>query len=953
MPTPLTDWQRRLDGHFARLASTRGASGFPLFAFEHGLSADDLATVGELLRNSPPEDLPLGLHWLVWVVCAAEAGYEYTGGEYWPILAKYGRQWLEPIHQRRLREWFEKFQGRYQGVTPSGAWAGHFKYIAWPITHAVVPSYLQEQLAQSLFALRFRLARLDDVRPRSVGRFLAENLWDATSRLREFLQQEELVGRIVLALLNNAHSDEQSPIYPPTLKRILADLERVQSAKELLKETQRYVGDRLKTGGRTYGPSTQANRGLQGSSTEAPVSLISKARLLLQPSGPAKWSVLVEMPCLAGVARLSPSLREFVQKTRCKVAGVEGGWRPGGWLLASAQRPRLNFWPKGGAMLAQFERADEVFETQVGDALQLSEGPIWVCRIGDDGRAHEIATRLVRPGRNYILLSEGHLPTDYSHLRSCDVDCAGINVGLLSIPKTVGSDDLTRLGRLGVQVARTVRISPAGLTARAWDGEGRSAWLTTDNPCFAIVHDHPVAGYEVRLDAAPEVFVGAGPAGVPVFVSLPALRAGTHTLGVRIRRDIVGAHLSAPPADSVMTLDVREPEPWISGATAHTGMTMAVEPHDPSLDVFWEGNVGVTVLGPAGHSATAALVLYGFRGEEILRDEIGTFALPIEAEEWKRRLSPFVRAEERQWPFLEAASGRVLIRGDELGELRIPLERSVKPLRWLCHQSQNTLTLRLIDDTGSDSAARVEYSDLARPAMPVSIAAEQAREGFRVEAPGGLYEASSGPHADKVIASAPQIRGGLAGLGVRPDLTDVNHEPPSVPRLLDLLRKWSAPQLAGPLAAIRRELVFKRLLSHLASDLGGRAWAQAENVFLAQPPSEHAAQQLQRAVGASPGFLSVLRRDHERMMVPFVQGVSWFSDVATRYEISSDRGLCDFALQIAGQPHRLVSLPAPALDALLRELRTSGVLFRAARFMALVSAARNPNPLSQALPRWA
>jgi hypothetical protein len=27
--------------------------------------------------------------------------------------------------------------------------------------------------------------------------------------------------------------------------------------------------------------------------------------------------------------------------------------------------------------------------------------------------------------------------------------------------------------------------------ARAWDGEGHTEWLTTESPCFGIVHDHP------------------------------------------------------------------------------------------------------------------------------------------------------------------------------------------------------------------------------------------------------------------------------------------------------------------------------------------------------------------------------------------------------------------------------------------------------------------------------
>jgi hypothetical protein len=956
MPTPLAEWHRRLDSHFANLASTRAASGFPLFALEHGLSADEFADVEQLLRNSAPEDLPLGLHWLVWVVCAAEAGYSYTGGEYWPILAQYETQWLDSVNQRRLGEWFERFQKRYQGVKPSGTWAAHFKYIAWPITHAVLPAYLQEQLAKALFGLRYRLARLDDTSPGAIGRFLSENLWDAPSRLREFLQQEELAGRIVLALLNTDHASHLSPIYPSTLKRVLTDLERVHGAREWLKETQRYVAERFRAGGRTYGalpgkasPSFQANP-REG---DASGPLVSKARLLLRPSGANRWSVLAEIPSLAAIARQSPALREYVQRTRCKLTGVENGWRPGGWLLANSQRPRLDFWPKAGTPLARFEPSNDAFGRLTGDALRLTEGPIWVCRIGEDGQAHEITTRLVRPGRNYVLLRESALPTGYAHLRHCEIDCADVHAGLLSVPKLVTADDAKRLDELGVQVARTVRIQPAGLPARAWDGEGRSGWLTTEAPCFAIVHDHPIAGYQVQLDSEPVVSIAAGPVGSPVFVTLSPLRAGRHTLTVRIRRDSGASLPSTPGGDDVMTLDVREPEPWIAGTTAHAGMALTVEPNDPSLDAFLEGGVGVTVLGPLGRAVSAALVLHGVQGQELLRAEIGRFDLPLAADEWKRRLAPFLLDDERQWPFLEAASGKLLLRGEELGELRVTLERVVKPLRWLCRHSHSALTLRLIDDTGSEAPARIRFWGFARPAAPVDLSVETVVAGYDIDPPGGLYEAVTGQHADIIIASAPQIRGGFESLGPRPDLGDLRHGSAPVARLLELLRLWAAPRLAGPLVGVRRELVFREILNCLVGEIAGRSWAQAEAAFLNQSQSEAAGQQLQRAVGTSPGFLSLVRRDHERTMPVFSEGVVWFSEAATRYAVCTDRGLCDFALQMASRPQGLASLPAPVLEGMLKELRGRASLFRAARFAALLSAAKNPSAISGALPRWA
>jgi hypothetical protein len=245
MPMPLEQWQERLEGHFAELAKARANSGFPLFALEHGLADHELEEIDRQLSSRIKAGFLLNPHWLVWVVFATERGYDYDGGEYWHPIEERTIHWDLP-HRRQLRGWFKKFQETYHGVIPSGPWAEWFSIIAWPITHAILPKYLQWQFAKALYDLRYRLVRLDPVTPADVGRLLAENTWDASSRFREFLQQEELVGRIVLALLSDRKVEGQSPIYESTLERLVSDLEKVQSAREWLKETRRYVAARFK-----------------------------------------------------------------------------------------------------------------------------------------------------------------------------------------------------------------------------------------------------------------------------------------------------------------------------------------------------------------------------------------------------------------------------------------------------------------------------------------------------------------------------------------------------------------------------------------------------------------------------------------------------------------------------------------------------------------------------------
>jgi len=953
MPMPLKEWQERMETHFAQLASARSQSGFPLFALEHGLTEDEVEEIGGLVRSRLAGDLWLASHWLVWVVYATELGYDYYGDEYWPSFEERTPQWRERGSRNQLRTWFSKFQTTYHGVKPSGQWADWFSIIAWPITHAILPKYLQGQFAKTLYDLRYRLARLEDLSSSVVGQFLAANAWEASSRFREFLQQEELAGRIVLALLSDREVEGQSPIYPPTLQRLVSDLEQVQNAREWLKETRRFVADRLKGAGRGPGGTSTGRQGQHsGGKDDARAPLGIRPTLMLRRSGTSTWSVVIDIPSFAGVARLYPELRAFLTRTRCKVAGTGDTWLPTGWLLSGAQRRVLKSWPGAGAPLVNFERSNEILDHLIDSETRLSAGPIWLCRIGADGLAREITGRIVRPGRKYILLSEAALPSGQPLLAPCSLDCDGINVSVLSMPDTLSSDNMSWLQRSGLQVARTIRIWPAGLPGRGWDGEGHSEWLTTEAPCFGIVHDYPLDAYSLRLNNGAETLIETCSVGSPVFVKIPPLPAGRHTLSVKARRGYRASAIpSSPAAEGIVTLEVREPEPWIPGTTSHAGLAISLDPHDPSLDTFWEGDVGVSILGPAGHHVTCAISLATANGMELLSEQIGIFDLPVTAAEWLTRFSQFVKHEGRALAFLEAASGRFLIKADELGEYALRLERDVKPVRWVCRSINRLTTIRLIDDTGRDDAATCRFFSLRRPAESMSLGAENVLTGFQVPTPGGLFEAQHGEFLDTMIVST-QIEGGFQGLVIEPDLHDLDGGTIQIRHILDLLRLWNEARLLGPLVGMRRSRVIDRLVNRLYSRLCGSRWAEAEAVYLSNPQSEPAMRQLERLVGGLPGFSVILRRDYERMEAGTGPGTQWYAEVAARYQVCLEQGLCEFALQLASQPHQLLLLPKPILDGLLREINEKIVLLRGARLLALLAAAKNRGFSGGALPRW-
>ena len=555
MPMPLDKWQERLERHFAELASARAKSGFPLFALEHGLTDKELEEIDQQLCTQIRAGSQLSGLWLVCVIFATERGYDYDGGEYWNLIEERTMHW-DLAHRRRLRTWFKKFQETYGGVVPSGPWAEWFRNIAWPITHAILPKYLQWQFAKALYELRYRLAGFDALSSPDIGRLLSQNTWDASSRFREFLQQEELVGRLVLALLSDRKVEGQSPIYEPTLERLVSDLERVQSAREWLKETRGYVTEKLKGTGRGLNPRPMGHESAYPSKTGGTVDPPDiRPVLMLRRSNSSSWSIVVELPSLAGVARLHPDLRTFLKITRCKIAGAGDTWLPMGWLATTSQKRVLKSWPGSSVPLIKFERPNPIIDHLINSETRLSKGSIWLCRIGSDGLAHEITGRIVRPGQRYIVLSESALPASNPMLGECSVDCTGVIAGLLSVPDKFLTEDLGFLQQLELEVARTVRIWPAGIAGRGWDGEGHSEWLTTEPPCFGIIHDHPLDVFSLRLDNGTETLIEAGSVKHPLFIKLPILPAGRHTLSVKAgHRTDTYPTLSSPPAEGTVTL---------------------------------------------------------------------------------------------------------------------------------------------------------------------------------------------------------------------------------------------------------------------------------------------------------------------------------------------------------------------------------------------------------------
>ena len=945
----LEQWQNRVARHFESLTRSRADSGLHLFALEHGLNDEEIQEVSSLLRSHLQAGLALSPYWLLWVIYATEQGYKYEGDEYWQSFELETPGW-EAKDRYQLSRWFTRFQSTHDGVVPSGRWAEHFRIISKPITHAILPKYLQLQFARTLFDLRHLLASLATLEPAHIGRLLRANAYHASTRFQEFLQQEALTGRIVLALLREEPVAGSEPIYPRTLQRLVEDLERVRNTREWLRETRRFVRDRFKGIGRgLFRSSVPPGAPRQQETPQLGV----RPGIMLGYRGAGIWSVRLEIPSFRNVAVIGPDIQSFLRNTRCRLNGADD-FKPAGWLLSGNRKGILRSWPDAQKPLLQFERPhgpiDNILETE----CRLNPGPIWLFRIGSDGTAREIAGRVVRPNGSYIVATTGKLPDQHPWMTACHIDCAGINAFRLQIPSEVSAKDTEWLKGLDLQVARTIQVWPAGLPGRGWDGEGRSEWLTTEAPCFGIMHDHPVDAYRLRLNAGAETEIQTSQIGDPIFVRLEPLPAGKHTLTVKARRSpTLDSVVPTSAAEGFVDLHVRQPEPWTRGVASHCGLIATVDPHDANLDMFWRNKVSLSVLGPESRSVRLVVSLKNRNGDVILSEQIGgPMELPVLPDPWRERFAQFLEHEQNTWRYLEAVNGQLDVNGEELGKFSFQFEHEIVPLRWVVQRGGNNVVARLIDDTGLEgSEPGVLFFSMNRPLKAKRHSSSTALSGMPIDPPGGLVRASQGDCRDAVVISSGLTASGFQGLGIAPDFAELRDNSVALADSLRLYADWYNSRQFGPLVGIRRNQIVSGILNIIYEKLCGRQWARAEVEFWNARDSVNALDNLIRNVEKRyTGFSSVLRRQYAQAVSDPAEMSKWYTELTARYHISTDHKLSDFAFRLGTEAHVLPLMFGSELDALLNAVRGDPAVVRGARFLACaIHSKANPSTLAAEL----
>lgn len=939
----LRAWNQRLAERFGALARDR--KDIPLFALEHGLAEAEVLALSDQLRAHIQHAAPVRDHQLVWTVYAAEIGYGYAGDEYWQTFEEKTPGWTLNGRRDWIRDAFIAFQSKFAGAKPSGPWAEHFSIIAWPITHAILPRDLQQQLARILYDLRHSFsAELFD-EPRRLGDFIAARSGNTSARFQNLVQAPALVGQIAAALLLQGKEGFRTLLDPTTLKRIGDDVDRERRGRDWLRGARRAAEERAKIRGLTIGRPTTTTFQRRDDAREEVVRLGIEPRLVLRPIEGARWEVSLEIPDLSHLLLRFPHVRDVLTNSRCTVAGSAGRPLARGRCLHGPQRVALVRWPRPDDVLLKFERTDPQLEYLLRAECMLRPGTSWLFKVASDGLAYESRGMRVRAGSKYLIASTEPLPPS-NLVHHVELSCEGVEAVLFEVPSTLTPEWEQALKRFQVTQAKSIEVWPAGLAAVAWDGEGHGEWLASETPTLAIRSDHAVDVLTIAMGGGPSLslVLSDGRPGEPVFIELPALAVGFHKFSVAARSG--NGAKSEVIGDLDVVMRVREARPWSPEATAHGPLEVELDPVAPSLEQLWEGKAAVVVWGPAGRQARCKVTMFVRAGETpSFERQLPPVTLPLSSEQWTRHFEMHLkRQKDAPAAYDEAHVCEVEFFADELGAFTLRCEREFTPLRWSVRRDSAGFIARLRDDAGIGDPV-VERFSFEQPAI-----AEKLPHSLDYRAPrsGGLYVAAI--RSFKAAIIVPPVVEKLADLQFEPRIDIQNRSVNSVAQLLALANLWISARQSGELiGGSRQRLISRAIAAHIAALIAGDNWSKCEQKFCRE---EIGIGVLRRAIP----IVRYQQRDRSRAIAvdqifphqilvqladaPLAERGAAFqkfagSSLSLEREGKNLLWLAEFALRVASAPDSLENWAGSQLDTGIRALLDKPTLAGSARFFVL------------------
>lgn len=926
----LGELHARLDSNFRSLQESRRAldTDAPVFALEHGLSATDLDALRSAVRHAVAQGFDHRYwrqNWLPFIVYAAESGYDYIGGEYWLSFEQSTPGWAQYGSRDRIRMWFRKFNTEYGGAVPKGAFAKNFPIIAWPITHAVLPVYLQRYLAQLLYEFRMGLTTSLLQNPEELGEHLAARTWGYTERFRIFCENTSLLGQVAAALLSG--EGEESPyLLHSTLLRLVDGLEQERQAKFWLNRA-RQAANQVRARG--FQPGVP--RGT-GTASHDRLPSPTDPRLVLR-GGENGWQLFAELPELSTLSGRLPHVYEELRTKRARVEGADQTMVARGRLTAAGQKIRLTRLPNPEVPFIQLENGEPAVNALVRDQVEVSRGPIWLFKRRAPGSAVEVKGKLIHPDSTYLVIHDGDWSVpDLPWVESTALDVVDAEAVRLMVPERLTEEATAALVASGLSVISDAIIRPVGFAASAWDGEGAVEWLAGEPGLVGIrVQQIPSV---LTLTLAGNRYTLDWPDGErELFLSLDDLPVGSHELRVTL----TGAQEQALVEGSLQ-VTIRDPQARSEAAEAGEGIRLLASPARPTMSELWEPEA-ITIAGPEGLRVDLAVALRSETSAELasIRQQI---TLPLRPADWAG-VAKKVRGDSRfSRYFDQAESIELSVSRAGVGYAVLAADRGFQPLRWQLLRDREGNRARLIDRTDS-GATRIE---LFRVESPLAASFCDAGADIELPASGGLLRAVAGEGVEAtatiLLPTDPnELRGARR---LVPDVPTGSKTPEEAMKLVRAYQLWADADLPGDVfAQFQRDVVLAAITRALVSLIAGGRWASVERDMANAGNLEDFLDDMQRVVGEAEEqkkLAKTIGMSLHAWLNPasLLTGFAEVAESAIRTSgIVNRPSAARFLLTLAGHPGQILQWEAGERGVLLQYVLNSPILLRAARFAVL------------------
>lgn len=933
----------KLDAHFRHLCEQRqGMSpASPVFALEHGLGRTDLDLLMRAVRDAVRQGFGARPRqwWLPFVVYAAEVGYDYEGNEYWHSFEAATPSWGVYGDRQYIKRWFMQFTSQYGGAVPTGAWAEMFRIICWPITHAVLPPYLQRQLAQLLFEYRTGLtsALLND--PQALGTRLASRSAGYTDRFRIFCQNTSLLGQVAAALLLG--DDDDSPyLLGTTLHRLLEGLSSERQSRAWLRDAKRSASQVRSSGFRPPGGRTR----LRERAERLPSPTDPKLILRREPEG---WRAYAKLPDLGPLQARLPHVYDEIRTLRARVAGLDEKPLARGRLVYPGQEIRFTSWPRTDVPFIQLEQGSTAVNSLIADQCVISLGPWWLFRRREHNPAVEVKGAFVRPGDSYCLVGyEKESVPRLPWITPSTILADGMRALEFTVPPALSDDEVAALFKVGISVHADVRLRPVGLVPSVWDGEGSVEWAAGD-PAMIGIHAERIADRcLLTIDGKPYVLDWPDHES-DLFIALDGLTIGSHA----VTATLLSLNGAEPIAAGSLVVTIRDPQVRPEGTSQGEGLRLLASPARPTLSELWDERASLRIEGPSEVSAELLLVLRGARGDELSRLH-RRIDLPMTELEWHRFAKRELRGNPLGRVYDTAEYCEVMVSLPGVGHASLLCERGFHALRWVLTTEKRTQVARLIDRTDGD-ATEVEFFAVGSPAVGVRHSPDEA---IKLSDSGGLLCATSGRSVASIILP-PDPNQLVARGSARPTISIGPATDREVVRLMTAHRAWLDAELPADLFAKHQQhVVLNALTRDVVSLIAGSRWRKLElsldhNHLLDQLENlqKHVSETCQSlARGVADHLWEWADSDHA-FKIGFADLIA---SVSSRYGlVENHRKAADFLVTLATCPGALMTWDSDERERQVKIVLESPALIRAARFAVLGIEAFRSDAADRQAPR--